>query len=297
MIEVSVIIPTFKRKDSLLRLLKSLVPEMTDKYEIVVCEQFINNGSSFKSFAKKHNILLQYIFLKRTIGTSAAKNTAVKKSNGKYIIFFDDDVAIKRNCIKNLIRNFKDKKIGAVGGRVITIDQAIEENYKNVGKITFFGKFTDGFSSKIRQNIDTVIGCNCAWRKDVFEKIGGFDEKFTGAIREDSDISLRTLKEEYKILFEPDALVLHLREPTGGGRKTEGRLEWYYNFLSNETYFFLKHRPKIIVPIILATRWEWIARCMFGFGREVSIRSFITPFAGIVNGIEKYRRYSNEHRN
>lgn len=289
MIEVSIIIPTYKRKQSVIRLLESLVTEMNGKYELIISEQIENNGHVFKSFAKKHNMNLIYCFLQSVIGTSAAKNEAVKNANGKYLVFFDDDVKVEKKIIENLTKNFKNPRIGAVCGRVITPGQSIEDTHDNVGMITYFGRFTDGYSSKIRQEIDTVIGCNCAWRAELFKKIGGFDVQFTGAIREDSDISLRTIQEGYKVIFEPNALVYHLREPSGGGRKTEGRLAWYFNFLSNETYFFLKFRPKWIVPIIIATRYEWILRCMFGFGREVSIKSFSTPIRGIIDGYRKYK--------
>ena len=290
--KVSIIIPTFKRKQSMLRLLKSLAPELNRDVEIIICEQQFNNGGTFLRFAKKHNINLRYYLKPGPEGTSAAKNYAVKKSKGKYIIFFDDDVKVSKGVVFNLIAPLANKKIGAVGGRVITPGQNVDEHNYNVGKITFFGRFTDGFSSIVSQEIDTVIGCNCAWRKSVFNKINGFDENFTGAIREDSDISLRTKQLGKKIIFEPNALVYHLRDPNGGGRKTEGRILWYKNFFSNETYFFLKHRPLIILPIILLTRWEWALRCMFGFGREVSLRSITTPFAGVIDGFKKYEKHN-----
>ena len=66
-------------------------------------------------------------------------------------------------------------------------------------------------------------------------------------------------------------------------------MQWYFDFFSNETYFFLKHRPKVLLPIFWLTKIEWAIRCMFGFGREVSMRSVLTPFAGMADGVRKYR--------
>ena len=91
-----------------------------------------------------------------------------------------------------------------------------------------------------------------------------------------------------KIIYEPTAVVEHHRAATGGARKSEGRLQWYFDFFSNETYFYLKHRPHILLPIFWLTKIEWAGRCMFGFGREVSVRSLSTPFAGMVDGVRKY---------
>ena len=118
------------------------------------------------------------------------------------------------------------------------------------------------------------------------------DEQFTGnAIRLESDLSLRAKKLGYKILFEPTAVVIHHRAPTGGARKSEGRLQWYLDYFSNETYFYLKHRPKILVIVFWITKLNWVIRCMFGIGREVSFRSFYTPFAGMIDGVRKYRSF------
>ena len=293
---VSIVIPTYKRKDSLLRLLKSLKTETDVSTEVIIIEQVFNNEEDYKKSAIKNKINLKYFFLKDA-STSKAKNYGEKKAEGEYILFLDDDVIAKKGLINNHFKNFKDKNICAVVGRCVTVGQEIELEREDVGKITFLGKFTDGFTSNIKQKVDTVIGCNAFWRKDIFDKINGFDEQFTGnAMREESDLSLRARKLGYRIIYDPTAEIEHLREETGGNRKTEGRIKWYFDLFSNETYLFLKHRPKFIVPIILLTRWEWAFRCMFGFGREVSIRSITTPFFGIYDGCKKYWRYKYENR-
>jgi GT2 family glycosyltransferase len=142
----------------------------------------------------------------------------------------------------------------------------------------------------------TVITCNASWRKRVFEKIEGFDENFTGPIREDSDLSLRTRKRGYKIIFEPRATIIHARSESGGFRKTEGRLKWYFGFFKSETYFFLKHIKWYWWVIFWFVRWHWFARCMFGFGREVSWRSIKTPWLGIYHGVQTFRRWKNANR-
>lgn len=295
-ITISIVIPTYKRKDSLVRLLKSLKTEVNDSTEVIIVEQIFNNEKEYRKVTHENNINLKYFFLKEA-STSKAKNYGVKRAKGKYILFLDDDVIAKKRLIRNHLKNFENKNICAVVGKCVTVGQKVEPERKNIGRISFLGKFTDGFTSSIRQEVDTVIGCNAFWRKDVLDKINGFDERFTGnAMREESDLSLRAKKLGFKIIYDPSVEIEHLRAETGGNRKTEGRIKWYFDFFSNETYFFLKHRPKIVVPLIMLTRWEWAFRCMFGFGREVSIRSISTPFLGICDGYKKYRRFRNENR-
>lgn len=288
MVETSIIIPTYHRKKSLLRLLQSIKNQKTKKIEMIVVEQGDNNEKAFNKAARQYRIPLLYFFQK-TISTSKAKNKGARQAHGKFLIFYDDDVILEKNAVKNIIKNFSNPKISGVAGRVVDKGKKEEKDRTDVGRISALGFFSDGFSSTIRQDVDTVIGCNAAWRKDIFDKANGFDEKFTGnAMREESDLSLRVKALGYRIMFDPTTTVLHMREPQGGARKADGRLYWYFHFFSNEVYFFLKHRPHILLPFFLLTRLSYILRCMFGFSREVSIRSILTPIRGIQDGVRKF---------
>lgn len=288
MVELSIIIPTYRRKNSLLGLLGSLKSQLNNTMEIIVIEQGENHGTLYQKFMKGSPAVFRYRY-SDTVSTSKAKNTGAKLAKGNYLIFYDDDVVVQNHAIANIIKNFSDVTVGGVAGRVVDDGRKEETQKTDVGSISLLGMFTDGFSSSIRQDVDTVIGCHAAWDKKIFDAVAGFDEAFTGnAMREESDLSLRVKQKGYRIVFDPSATVIHMREPHGGARKADDRLFWYFHFFSNETYFFLKHRPAILLPIFLLTRISYILRCMFGFGREVSWRSVSTPWKGIKNGIEKF---------
>lgn len=287
MVITSVIVPTLYRKVSLFRFLQSFKKLDSKDVELIVVEQGDNNGKEFITYAKKNRIQLSYIFSDKH-NTARAKNLGAKKAKGKYYIFFDDDVVLQNGVINNLVKNFSDPTIGCVAGRIITAGQQTDPKNNFTGRISKWSTFSDGFSSTIRQDIDTPVGCNMAFPKKVFVETNGFDERFTAAIREESDLALKIKKLGYRVVFDPTASVIHMREPTGGGRKTEGRMNWYFHFLSNETYFFLKNFNKLYFSIFIMSRMNWILRCMFGFGREVSIRSIITPYLGIKDGFRKY---------
>ncbi len=291
---ISIIIATFHRKTSLLRLLGSLVGEIDRKTsEIIVAEQGDNNGKTYKEFAKTHNTQLTYVFLKER-STAHAMNIGVGNAKGEFIVFLDDDVTVHKGFIKHHVTNFIGQLVAATVGRIVTDGQPTEPKRRDTGRINWIGSFSDGFSSAVKQEVDTVIGANMCWRKGLYKKLGGMDEQFAGnALRLESDLSLRAKYLGYKIIFEPKAVVDHHREQVGGARKSEGRLQWYFDFFSNETYFFLKHRQPLLLPIFLLSKAEWAIRCMFGFGREVSVRSMITPFNGIFNGIKKFRGLQN----
>lgn len=273
---VSVIIPTFNRDLPFRQTLTCLFKQDYPKFEIIIIDQSDKKFLQKENFLKKHKNKLKYLFSK-TPNASAARNKGIKIAKGKIVLFLDDDVTFNKNLIKNHVKNYGDSQIGAVAGRVVSQSQPSEEDRKNVGQITWYGKFTDGFSSKIRQEVMTVITCNASWRKSVLDKIGLFDENFTGPIREDSDLSLRTIKRGFKIIFDPDSAVNHVRAVSGGFRQTEGRAKWYQGFFKSETYFFLKHKS-FILPIVYLTRWQWFVRS----------RSLIVPFLGIYGGFKAW---------
>lgn len=292
---VSIIIPTYNRDGPLRNTLEWCLSQNYPSYEIFVIDQSDKKFPEKDKFLKANTKRIKLLY--SSIPNAAlARNIGIKKSKGEILIFLDDDVVFGKDLIKSHVSAYTSRNLGAIAGRVETEGQPLEPNRKDSGMIARLGKFTDGFSSKIRQNVMTVITCNASWRRSVLDQIGYFDENFSGPLREDSDLSLRTIRAGYKIVFEPKASVTHKKAETGGFRKSEGRLKWYFGFFKGETYFFLKHWPKVLVPIILLTRIEWALRCMFGFGREVSWKSITTPFVGITEGIKTYRRWENENR-
>ncbi len=291
---VSVIIPTYNRGEPLCWTIESLFKQTEKNFEIIIVDQSNKKFPEKEEFLRKNRRKIRY-FSGLSPNAPRARNFGAKKAKGEILLFLDDDVKCRPDLITHHFKNYQDKKVGAVVGRIVTVGQKEEPNRKDVGRITPWGNHTDGYSSKIKQEIYDAITCNASWRKDVFEKIGGFDENLI-LIREDSDLAIRTRKAGFKIIFEPKAEIFHLRAESGGFRKTEGRLRWYFGFFMSEAYFSLKHIPCYWWGIFWLARWQYFLRCMFGFGREVSLKSIKTPWLGIYQGWLAYRRWRNENR-
>ena len=256
---VSIIVPTYHRKASLMRLLTSIATHVDRKQaELIIAEQEENNSAAYKSFTNAHGIPFTYIYLTQR-STPHAMNAGVAKSRGKFMLFLDDDVTVTKNFIRHHLNNFTDKRVAATVGRLITDGQPVEPKRRDTGRVNRLGQVSDGFSSRHRQDVDTVIGANTMWRKDIFLRLGGFDERFVGnALRFESDLSLRAKNAGYRVVFEPEALVHHHREPTGGARKTEGFISWYADYFRNETLFFVKNRPILWLPVFWLTKLYWV---------------------------------------
>jgi len=297
-IPYSICIPTYKRPSSMCALLSALSKQIHPAKKIYIVEQVDNNKNELTKKIKEIGLENVEYFFVPYASTTKSKNIAIKKITTPIVLICDDDTIPCPIWSSAMCDGFKDKRVMAVTGRTITKDQSLEVDDVHTGSISMLGRVRGGFSSTIPQEVDTVLGCNSGFRTEIFSKIGLFDEQYTGnAMREETDISIRIRKAGWKIVFIPKAELVHLRYPSGGARKSDDRIFWYYHYFSNETYFFLKHFHKILLPIFIFSKIHWVARCMFGFGREVSVRSFMTPIQGIVNGLLKYRKYNYDHRN
>lgn len=198
--EISIIIPTYRRQESLRKLLRSLEADKRHYLEIIVVFQGERNTKRLR------NVKVVYLDIP---STTHAMNVGVRKAKGDLILFLDDDVLARCGLIVNHIKNFSDPMVAATCGRVITTGQPVKPKYRNVGHVGPLGGVSDGFSSTIRQDVDTVIGCNTCWRKSVYKKLGGMDEQFTGnAIRLETDLSLRTKNSVTKLYLNPRRLLI-----------------------------------------------------------------------------------------
>lgn len=209
---VSIIVPTFNRREVLQEALLSLngVDYPRDRLEVVV----VSDGSTdrtnqmIKKVKNKLNYQLTYIKEKRR-GISHAKNAAIKNSQGEIIVSTDDDCMFEPDWLKELVAPFKDVKVGSSGGP----DRAYQkENLFSLGANYAFSCFVGsggvhGRPAPIKLGRFCPMGCNMAIRRKALAKIGLFDEKI--APGEETDLVYRLEKAGYRTVSVPEAFVWH----------------------------------------------------------------------------------------
>ena len=197
---VSVVIPTYNRKEMLKDCLESLFNQNYPKgeYEIIVVDDGSTDGTNevIQSLSEKHK--LKY-FYQENKGPAAARNLGIENSEGEIICFIDDDCIADRDWIKNLIKGYTDDKIGGVGGRTIGY------NPKNV-----IEKFQDYlFIPKVIDNsyLPSINTANASYRRSILIEVSGFDPRFR--TNEDYDLGIRVRKGGYRLRYMPSAIVYH----------------------------------------------------------------------------------------
>jgi len=255
--KVSIIIPTYNRSQILCKTLANIILFERQYYELIVVDQTKKHDPQTRQYLDKliTEKKIKYIYADYP-NLPNARNTGIKESSGDIVLFFDDDIEINENTIPSHISGFSQADIGCVTGKVTVQNTEKRRNkrtLKNIIKFIFFiflkkkaayvGRL--GILSNFTRNkslpCDTCIGCNMSFRKEVFKKCGLFDVKFTGnAVREESDLSFRLRGCGYKIIYIPQASVIHYINNTGGTRADAKELYWLAVF-KNQCYFYLKN--------------------------------------------------------
>lgn len=256
-LKVSVIVPTLDRAEVLLDTLSDLVRQTYPDFEIIVVDQSRRTSSKLRQFLKRH-VNIRYIQDTHQ-GTPAAKNRGAKLAKGEILMFVDDDVRIDMpQFIHCHVLNYQDAEIGAVGGRVLMDGDPPLASIRQIGRFVNLGlKEITNFNADFRTEIDHVYGCNQSYRKIVFDQVGGFSKIFKGnAHLEESDLSFRVRRVGFKIVFDPKAVLRHLRYGSGGTRVQDER-QFRYWLVRNGAIFYLRHYPKIFFPIYAVQKILW----------------------------------------
>ena len=208
--KISVVIPNYNGLELLQKNLPSVIAE-TKKYdesaEIIVVDDASSDGSV--SYIKRNFPKVKLLKHSKNRGFSSAVNSGVKISKGDLLVFLNTDVSPKENYLINITKHFLDKNVFAVSFH--------EEGYgwaRGYFRDGFIGHETGG-EGEVPHLSFWVNGGSGVFRKKYFRELGGFDAKLYDPFYwEDVDISYRAMKRGYRVLWEPEAKVIHKHEST-----------------------------------------------------------------------------------
>lgn len=282
---VSVIIPTLDRAQVLKDSVDDLLALSYEKFEIIIVDQTDHQKPSIVSYFKK-NKKIKYIHITKK-SSPHARNVGVKYAKGDIVLFLDDDIRINdKKFIDYHIQNFKNKKIGLVGGKVVSEFNQKDPGHKEVGKIKYFGlKEVPNFDANTKMFIDHAPGGNMSVYKHIYNQVGGYQEIYKGnAHLEETDFSIRVKRAGYKLIFEPKAVIKHLAYKTGGNRVRD-IYELRYWLVHNYIVFYLKNYPKIFFPILFIIKYMW---AVFSGIKRKEYKMYCTMSSAIFDGIKYY---------
>jgi len=213
-VRVSVIIPTCGRPELLARCLAALDKQTLprDAYEVIVVDD------------------------SRRSGPAAARNRGWRQAKADVVAFTDDDTEPAPDWLEQGLRAF-EAGADALSGRIVMPVPEEPTDYERDAQGLERSEF---------------VTANCFVRKRVLEEIGGFDESFRMAWREDSDLHFRLLQCGARLVHAPQAVVVHPVRPAPWGVSVKQQRKVMFDAL-----LFKKHRRLYRERIRAGARWDY----------------------------------------
>jgi GT2 family glycosyltransferase len=240
---VSVVVPTCGRPELLNRCLRALCYQTlaATRYEVVVVDDRPNPKTeeivaSWRRWTAPNGPTLIYLPNPGPHGPAAARNRGWCTARSTVIAFTDDDTVPDAQWLEKGLA-----ALGSAGealrGRIVMPLDGTPTDYER--------------DAKQLETADFVTA-NCFCRKSVLEKLGGFDERFRMAWREDSDLYFRMLELGVEVIQAPDAIVVHPVRPARWGVSISQQRKILFDAL-----LYKKHPQLYRQKIRAHPRWDY----------------------------------------
>jgi len=230
---VSVVVPTYQRPYLLRRCLRALLAQAFDPaaYEIIVADDAASTATRqlVQSFATKKGEQAERPCLRYLPnpgphhGPAAARNCGWQAANAPIIAFTDDDCIPHPDWLRCALAAFTPEIVGVSGRVIVPLPEEPTDYERDAAGIQGMQFLT----------------ANCFYRRPALTAVGGFDEEFALAWREDSDLFFALLQHydgDERFVHAPDAVVLHPIRPARWGVSVWQQRRSLYNALLYKKY-------------------------------------------------------------
>lgn len=231
---LSIVIPTINRPDLLQHLIKRLLSiQISNKVELVIIDDSTEIDNQFEFI---DNDAIQYVYRGKKLGVSSARNDGAGIANGDYLIFLDDDDDFTSDWIPDFLvaaaQNpdlvFCDMKRIEPSKKERVETAAVDENF----------------------NLQRSIFIPGAWmvKKELFKRIGGYDERLLYA--ENTEFFIRL--SQYKLISKhiPKANFIYYPSPDGGSKNLVNMVDSLLLILEKHDAILSDHVKRLYHQII-----------------------------------------------
>jgi len=210
---VSVIIPNWNGEDLLGPCIESLYRQEFHEFETILVDNGSNDGSI--SLVQRNFPQVRIIRFDENRGFSAAVNAGIAASDSPYIALLNNDTAVDQLWLKEIVAALDaNPGVGSAASKILFFSDPKSVNSAG-DEFSFFGvpyqrrlMRGDGDLFNEPQYVFSACGAAALYRRELFEKVGLFDETFF-AYQEDVDLGFRAQLAGYRCLFVPTAIVYH----------------------------------------------------------------------------------------
>ena len=215
-------IPNWNRVELLRKCVESIVARTKyQRYRICVYDQASTDGS--REYLQTLGDRVDTICGDTNVGFVLANNAVIRRYPDWDVVCLNNDTEVTEGWLENLVQTAtKADNIGLVGAKLVYADGRLQEAGSQVfqdGSARAYGKYEDQWDPKFDQ-LREVDYCSAAClyvRRRVLNLVGGFDERYSPAYYEDTDLAFAARAAGFKVLYEPRSTVIHHEYSTSGG--------------------------------------------------------------------------------
>jgi O-antigen biosynthesis protein len=218
--KVSIIIPMYNQLEYTYYCIRSINEheELRD-YEVIIAN---DNSTESTEFLERHLENVNIITNEKNLGFLKNCNNAAKHARGEYLVFLNNDTVIRKGWLSELLLVFeKYKDVGLVGSKLVYPDGTLQEAggiiWQN-GTGWNFGRNDNPDKPQYNyiKEVDYISGASVMIKKSLWEDIGGFDEHYSPAYYEDTDLCFAVRNKGYKVMYTPFSEVVHFEGKSHG---------------------------------------------------------------------------------
>jgi O-antigen biosynthesis protein len=316
--QASIIVITRNRSASIAESLEALSGQECPEFEVLVVDS--SDEPEREPTAK---VVRQYgakYVLEPRRGQALARNTGMRQASGKILAFTDDDCIPAKDWLAQKVRNFAAPAVWGCTGRVVQYSRSEASDLCEevagqdlgcdrrvftgkdiqVGAGFLLGNLTKVFSKHMKSSAPVPYcighGSSMCFRREAFEQIGGFDERFGGGAPlggcEDMEMLYRTLKSNHSIVYEPLAVVRHKHRLT---KEEVFKTRYVYSF-AGAAFMRQYHRDALMLVMFYGRLLQLVLKSTQYrlTGNKELAQSFKSDLRGFMAGWAAYRKFAQD---
>jgi glycosyltransferase involved in cell wall biosynthesis len=315
---VSVIVCTRNRADSIGKTLTAVSQMEASPFELLVVDSSTEQERE-ETVKRAREFGAKYVLEPRR-GLNIARNSGLANASGEIVAFTDDDCLPAKDWLSKKLRNFADPSVWACTGRVVQHsregasdlfeevagqDLGGERHVFSNEDIRFgfgflLGNLLKVFSKHMKSSAPVPYcighGSSMAFRKEIFGKIGSFDERFGNGAPlggcDDTEMLYRILKSGHRIVYEPSAVVRHKHRFAA-----EDVFKTRYGYSFGNATFMREYRGDALMFVMFHGRLFQLVIKTLQYkllGKKELAQSFSSDLRGFLDGWSTSRKMSKK---